>query len=61
LLIYTEQKIGHLHQVLTHGAIDSTMGSLLCISLEQAQLEVGISTPFLEVSFNFYGFLLTNI
>jgi hypothetical protein len=60
-LIYIEQAIGHLRQVLTHGAIDSTTGSLLCISLEQAQLEVGIGTPFLEVSFDFYGFLLTDI
>ena len=31
------------------------------ISLEQAQLEVGLSLPFLETSFGFYGFLLTDI
>jgi hypothetical protein len=60
-LIYIEQEIGHLCQVLTHGAIDTTTGSLMQISLEQGQLEVGISTPFLEASFESYGFLLTDI
>jgi hypothetical protein len=59
-LIYLEQAIGQLRQVLTHGAIDTTTGQLLRISLEQAQLEVGIGTPFLETSFDAYGFLLTD-
>jgi hypothetical protein len=49
-----------LRQILTHGAIHSTTGDLLLISLEQAQLEVGIGIPFLEASFDFYGFLLTD-
>jgi hypothetical protein len=35
------------------------MGNFLNISLEQAQLEVGISTPILEASYYDYGFLLT--
>jgi hypothetical protein len=36
------------------------MGHLCNISLEQAQMEVGISTPILEVSFvKDYGHLLT--
>jgi hypothetical protein len=60
-LIYIEQAIGHLHQILTHGAINTTMGSLTHISLEQGQLEVGIGIPFLEASFEIYGFLLTDI
>jgi hypothetical protein len=60
-LIYVEQEIGHLRQILTHGAINSTTGSLMRISLEQGQLEVGIGTPFLEASFDSYGFLLTDI
>jgi hypothetical protein len=59
-LIYLEQAIGQLRQVLTHGAINTTTGQLLCISLEQTQLKVGIGTPFLEASFDTYGFLLTN-
>ena len=59
-LIYIEQCIGHLRQVLTHGAIDTTTGILLRTSLEQAQLEVGIGTPILEASFDDYGFLLTD-
>jgi hypothetical protein len=35
------------------------MGRLCNISLEQAQMEVGISSPILEVSFEDYGHLLT--
>jgi hypothetical protein len=54
-----EQEIGHLCMVLTHGAIDMPTGSLLCASLEQAQLEVvGLGTPFLDKDFAAYGFLL---
>jgi hypothetical protein len=60
-LLYVEQEIGHLRQILTHSAINTTTGSLMRISLEQGQLEVGIGTPFLEASFKSYGFLLTNI
>jgi hypothetical protein len=44
-----------------HGAIPTTTGTLMQISLEQAQLEVGLSIPFLDASFGFYGFLLTDI
>ena len=58
--IHVEQLIGQVWQILTHGAINTTTGSLLCISLEQVQLEVGISIPFLEVSYDCYEFLLTN-
>jgi hypothetical protein len=58
--LYVEQGIGYLHQLLTHGAIHSTTGDLLLISLEQAQLEFGIRIPFLEASFDFYGFLLAD-
>jgi hypothetical protein len=43
-----------------HGAIDSTTGILMRVSFEQAQLEVGISVPFLSASFDFYGVLLTD-
>ena len=57
--IYVKQLIGQVWQILMHGAIDTTTGSLrLCISLEQVQLEVGISIPFLEASYDCYGFLL---
>ena len=37
------QGIAQIHKLLTHGLIDTSMGSLITISLEQAQLEVGIS------------------
>jgi hypothetical protein len=57
---YFEQGIQQICLILTHGAIDSPTGSLLRASLEQAQLEIGISTPFLSESFDTYGFLLTD-
>ena len=56
---YVEQGIAHISLILTHGAIDTPTGSLLRASLEQAQLEVGIGTPFLSEPFDTYGFLLT--
>jgi hypothetical protein len=60
-LLYIEQEIGHIRQVLTHGAIPTTTGTLMQISLEQAQLEVGLSIPFLDASFIFTAsFLLTS-
>ena len=56
--VHIEQLIGQIHQILIHSAIDSTTGPLPHISFEQAQLEVGISIPFLEASYDCYGFLL---
>ena len=58
--VHVEQLIGQIRQILIHGTIDSTTGSLLHISFEQAQLEVSISIPFLEASFDCYSFLLTD-
>jgi hypothetical protein len=40
---------------LTHGAIPSHTGCLSNISLEQAQMEVGIGMPLFESSFDEYG------
>ena len=56
--LHVQQLISKVQQILVHGVIDTAMGHLLRISLEQAQLEVGISIPFLEASFDHYGFLL---
>jgi hypothetical protein len=53
------QFIGQVKKVLVHGAIPSHTGWLFNISLEQAQMEIGISTPILEASFEDYGRLLT--
>ena len=55
--VHVEPLIGQICQIFIHGTIDSTTCSLLCISFEQAQLEVGISIPFLEASCDCYGFL----
>jgi hypothetical protein len=53
------QFIGQVKKVLVHGAIPSHTGRLFNISLEQAQMEIGISTPILEATFEDYGHLLT--
>jgi hypothetical protein len=58
--LHIEQGISQIHQVLMHGAIDSTTGILMRVLFKHAQLEVGISVPFLSASFDFYGFLLTD-
>jgi hypothetical protein len=53
------QFIGQVKKVLVHGAIPSHTGRLFNISLEQAQMEIGIGTPILEASFDDYSHLLT--
>jgi hypothetical protein len=53
------QFIGQVKKVLVHGAIPSHTGQLFNISLEQAQMEIGIGTPILEASFEDYGHRLT--
>ena len=47
-------------RLLQHGDTPSITGQLQGISLEQAQLEIGIQTPLLEAPFDTYGFLLTS-
>ena len=54
-----EQAIGQLTMVLQHGSIPTLPGELFIASLEQAQLEIGTSIPFLQAPFERYGFLLT--
>jgi len=53
------QFIEQVKKVLVHGALPTHTGRYFNISLEQAQLEVGIGTPILEASYDDYGFLLT--
>jgi hypothetical protein len=55
-----DQFIGQVKKLLRHGAIPSHTGRLCNISLEQAHMEVGISTgPILEAIFEDYRHLLT--
>jgi hypothetical protein len=53
------QFIEQVKRVLVHGALPTHTGSYFNISLEQAQLEVGIGSPLLEANYDDYGFLLT--
>jgi hypothetical protein len=57
--LYVEQGIAQLRQVLTHGAISSVTGKLFRVSLELAQLEVGLGSSLFSVSFQHFGFLLS--
>ena len=59
LMVIETQFTKQVKKILTHGAIPTPIGEYLKVSLEQAQLEVGISTPILEASFDNYGCLLT--
>jgi len=58
--ILWEQGIVALCLLLECSNGPSMAGSLLQISVEQAQLEVGSLTPFYQLPFQQYGFLLTN-
>jgi len=58
--ILWEQGIAALCLLLECGNGPSVAGSLLHTSVEQAQLEVGVLTPFYQLPFQQYGFLLTN-
>ena len=58
--IYVEQEICHIRDLLVHGAISTVQGQITRASMEQAQLEIGLSTPFLSSSFDTFGFLLTD-
>jgi hypothetical protein len=58
-MVIETQFTKQVKKILTHGAIPTPIGEYLKVSLEQAQLEVGISTPILEASFDNYGCLLT--
>jgi len=55
-----EQCIAALCLLLECGNGPSVAGSLLQASVEQAQLEVGSLTPFYQLPFQQYGFLLTD-
>jgi hypothetical protein len=59
LQVMDTQFIEQVKRVLVHGAVPSHTSRYFNISLEQAQLKVGIGTPLLEASYNDFGFLLT--
>ncbi len=58
--ILWEQGIAALWLLLKCGNGPLVAGSLFLTSVEQAQLEVGSITPFYQLPFQQYGFLLTN-
>ncbi len=58
--LYWEQGATALHLFLEVSNGHLADSHLLCCYLEQAQLELSISTPLLQADYSRYGFLLTN-
>jgi len=58
--VYWEQGAAALHLFLEVSNGFSADSHLLQCSLEQAQLELGLSTPFFQADYSKYGFLLTD-
>ena len=56
---YVEQGICKVSKLLTHGDSGNLTSDLIAVSMEQAQLKVGIGTPLLQVPFDQYGMLCT--
>jgi len=57
---FWEQGIAMLFLLLECGNGPSVAGSLILTFVEQAKLKVGSITPFYQLPFQWYGFLLTN-
>jgi len=55
-----EEGVQHIGKMLTHGDTGSPTSRWLMLTLEQAQLEVGIGIPILEASYEQFSFLCTN-
>ena len=56
---YVEQGICKVSKLLTHGDSGNLTSNLIAVSMEQAQLKVGIGTPLLQAPFDQYGMLCT--
>ena len=56
---YVEQGIHKVSKLLTHGDSSNLTSDLITVSMEHAQLEVGIGTPLLQAPFDQYGMLCT--
>ena len=56
---YVEQGICKVSKLLTHRDSGNLTSNLIAVSMEQAQLEVSIGTPLLQVPFDQYGMLCT--
>jgi hypothetical protein len=56
---FVEQGIAQIRYLLTYGNLPNMAGHLLRASFEQAQIELGTGTPFLESSFTSFGGLLS--
>jgi len=58
--LYWEQGVAALHLVLEVSNGFLADSHLLCCSLEQAQLELGLPTPLFQAAYSQYGLLLTD-
>ena len=56
---YVEQGSCKISKLLTHGNSGNLTSDLIAVSMEQAQLEIGIGIPLLQAPFEQYGMLFT--
>jgi hypothetical protein len=57
--LYTTQGVEHLLAILRHGTRQTLTGQLIRTSMEELQLETGLSKSFLSYSYSEYGILAT--
>jgi hypothetical protein len=53
--LYTTQGVEHLLTLLRHATQPTLTGQLLCTSMEELQLELGVSESFFRYSYQEYG------
>jgi len=56
--LYLEQRLGQLRELLTHSDLDDVLGKQLKLSLENIQVELGLTHLFLNYSHKTYGHLI---
>jgi hypothetical protein len=57
--LWTTQGVEHLLAILRHATRSTLTGQLIRTSMEDMQLEIGVSASFLKSSYNYYGCLAT--
>jgi len=56
--LYLEQRLGQLRELLTHSDLDDVLGKQLKLSLENMQVELGLTNLFLNYPYSTYGHLV---
>jgi hypothetical protein len=57
--LWTTQGVEHLLAILRHATCPTLTGQLIRTSMDDMQLEIGVSASFLKYSYDYYGCLAT--